>query len=76
MIRHDTASTRLCGFVRAWLGLALLALAGCGGGEGASLTRPAVAEPPNCKTTVTSGFSGDLNAVFPNAGGRQHRRQR
>lgn len=69
MIRHDTARTRLRGSVRAWLGLALLALVGCGGGEGASLTRPVVAEPPNCKTTVSSGFSGDLNAVFPNAGG-------
>ena len=48
-------------------GLMLLWVTGCGGG--ASLTAPVVAEPPNCKTTVASGFSGDLNALFPNAGG-------
>ena len=44
---------------------------GCGGTLAGNLytTAPVVAEPPNCKTTVASGFSGDLNALFPNAGG-------
>jgi hypothetical protein len=44
-----------------------LVLAGCGGG--ASLTPPTPTDPQACRTTVASGFTGDLNQIYPDAGG-------
>jgi hypothetical protein len=48
----------------------LLALGSCGGGGGGSSSPPSAATPPAaCVTRLTVGFTGNLNATYPDAGG-------